>query len=83
MDLTVVSPTCPRGAAALLLSGVARQDVVAIVCIIQVIVTLLPLVGEGDDWINVFGVNHSCWWAEKAYLDLLPHIFSSEAYVCY
>lgn len=78
MDLAVVSPTCPGGAAALLLRGVARQDVVAIVRIVQVIVALLPFVRGGGEWINGFGVKHSCQWVEKAYLDPLSDIFSSE-----
>lgn len=42
MDLTVVPPASPHRAAALLLCGVARQDVVTEVGVIQVIVTLLP-----------------------------------------
>lgn len=45
MDLAVVPPACPHRAAALLLGGVARQDVVAEVGVIQVIVTLFPLLG--------------------------------------
>lgn len=45
MDLTVVPPAGPHCAAALLLGAVARQDVVAEVGVVQVVVTLLPLVG--------------------------------------
>lgn len=43
MDLAVVPPARPHRAATLLLGGVARQNVVAEVGIIQVIVALLPL----------------------------------------
>lgn len=45
MDLAVVPPAGPRGAAALFLGGVPRQDVVAEVGVVQVVVTLLPLLG--------------------------------------
>lgn len=47
VDLAVVPPACPHRAAALLLGGVARQDVVAEVGAVQVIVTLLPLLSGG------------------------------------
>lgn len=48
MDLTVVPPTCPHCAAALLLGGVAGQDVVTEVGVVQVIVTLFPLLHRGS-----------------------------------
>lgn len=45
MDLAVVPPARPHRAAALLLGGVARQDVVTEVGVIQVVVALFPLLG--------------------------------------
>lgn len=45
MDLAVVPPACAHRAAALLLGGVSRQDVVAEVGVVQVVVTLFPLLG--------------------------------------
>lgn len=71
MDLAVVSPACPCCAAALLLGGVARQDVVAKVGVIQVIVTLFPLLSWDSgwrDWSCRFRRNISCWWTKKTSL---------------
>ena len=47
MDLTVVAPAGTDGAAALLLGGVAGQDVVAHVGAVDVVVTLLPFLRPG------------------------------------
>lgn len=60
MDLTVVAPACSDRATALLLGGVARQDVVTEVGIIQVIVALLPLASRGSRWKDGFSVSLSC-----------------------
>ena len=43
MDFAVVPPARPGRAAALLLGGVSRQDVVTEICIVQVIVALFSL----------------------------------------
>lgn len=43
MNLAVVPPAGPHRAATLLLGGVPRQDVVAEVGVVQVVVALLPL----------------------------------------
>lgn len=46
MDLTVVPPACPHRAAALLLGGVPGQNVIAEVCIVEVVVALFPLLWQ-------------------------------------
>lgn len=46
IDLTVVAPSHPNGAAALLLGDVGGQDAVAEHSVIEVQVTLLLLVGH-------------------------------------
>lgn len=56
VDLAVVSPTCSHRAAALLLGRVPRQDVLAEVGHIQVVVALFPLLRQGEflddlDWL--------------------------------
>lgn len=63
MDLAVVPPACPRRAAALLLRGVAGQDVVAEVGVVQVVVTLFPLLSRGGgrrDWSSGFRFHICC-----------------------
>lgn len=60
MDFTVVAPACSSRAAALLLGGIVRQDVVAEVCVIQIIVTLSPLLCRGGERRDGFGVPLSC-----------------------
>lgn len=69
MDLAVVAPTRPHRAAALLLAGVTRQDVVAEVCVVQVIVALFPLLnrrGCGASWSSRFGVGITCGHAGRS-----------------
>lgn len=46
MDLTVVPPACPHRAAALLLGGVPGQNVIAEVCIVEVVIALFPLIWQ-------------------------------------
>lgn len=63
MDLAVVPPAGPHRAAALPLGGVARQDVVAEVGVVQVIVALFPLLGGGGgrrDSSSGCGIQISC-----------------------
>lgn len=55
VDLAVVPPAGPHRAAALLLGGVTGQDVVAEVDVVQVVVTLFPLLGRWGGWCNVSG----------------------------
>lgn len=47
MDFAVVPPAGPHRAAALLLGGVARHDVVAEVGVVQVVVALFSLLAPG------------------------------------
>lgn len=70
MDLAVVSPAGAHRAAALLLGGVSRQNIVAKVGVIQVIVTLFPLLSQGSGWNSYrwsLG-NGSCGGTKKPFL---------------
>lgn len=71
VDLTVVPPAGPHCAAALLLGGVSGQDVVAEVGVVQVVVTLFPLLDRWGGWCNVSGRplgNVSCRWTKRVFL---------------
>lgn len=71
MDLAVVSPAGTHRAAALLLGGVSRQNIVAEVGVIQVIVTLFPLLSQGSGRSNSYRWslgNGSCRGTKKPFL---------------